>query len=197
MRKLAITALAFVLSAAIACAQGITGTVTTQVVIVPTSTAYSAGQCFGNAGASAIQPLANLILPSGPGGTWFIGVTLVDSTGSDPAIDFLVFNNAPVGTYTDHANCVVNASDQSYLQGFVSITSTNCIQDQSAATGICQVTGALLIPLTANFSVTGPSGGGTRSNTIWIVPIMRGTPTYGSSKSIYINYKAYPDAATP
>lgn len=159
------------------------GTTTTQITFTPTATAYTAGQCLGPAGASAIITIPGMVRPGGPGGTILTQISITDPTGADAAIDVLLFNALPTGTYTDHAACVVATADQPKLTGVASNALFTCTLDQATVTGICQATPAVL--MTAKTPVT--------SSALYAVLIMRGTPTYGASKTLYVNFKAFPD----
>lgn len=157
-------------------------TATAQVALTPTATAYSAGQCLGG-----VMTVNGLVRSNGVGGTIVTQIDIVDTTGSNAAVDLLIFNAKPTGTYTDQANCTVAAADQPRLVGLVPNATFTCAQDQPATTGICQATPAILV--TAATGTTSP----VTATSFWVVAIMRGTPTYGSSKTLYFNFKGFPD----
>lgn len=173
--------------APLAAAAQSTGTATTQVAVTPSASAYTAGYCVGS-----VQAVAGMIRPSGPGGTIVASVAIVDTTGTDAAMDLLVFTAAPTGTYVDNAACTVGSADQVRLQGLVSNTSFTCAKDSAGTTGICNASFAL--PLTAYSMVVGSlTPGPVNSSLIWVVAVMRATPTYGAAQKLYFNYKALPD----
>ncbi len=91
-----------------------------------------------------------------------------------------MFNAAPTGTYVDNVACTVASADVARLAGVVPNTLFTCVKDQPTTTGICQATPALPVTTTAT---------GSGNTNLWVVPIMRGTPTYGASKllSLYFN----------
>lgn len=151
-----------------------------QVTVTPNASAYSAGQCLGG-----VLPVPNAVRVAGPGGARLTGVSFVDpqhqSTAND-ALMLLVFTAKPTGTYTDHSNCQVAAGDAGSLAGVLSIGSSNCVQDEGPATTICTITPTL--PLNVTMPVT--------LGTIWVVPVVVATPTYGSSATLYFNFMIEP-----
>lgn len=146
------------------------GVAPSSVSITPNTGAYSAGQCLGG-----VLTVLNLVQPQGNGGTILTSLMLIDPTAANASVDYLIFNAQPVGTYTDHATCALNTADVARLIGVVSNTAATCITDGGGAKGIC-----IFQPgLTLSTFVSG--GGPVKSSAIWIVPIMRGTPTYGAT----------------
>lgn len=159
-------------------AQVASGTVT----ITPAAGAYTAAFCLGG-----VQAVPNLITIGHDGGTILTGTTIVDNTGTNAAVDLVVFNALPTGTYTDHAACTIAAADQPKIAGFVQNTTFSAMTDSAGTTGIETATPAL--PVT----VQGPGGGKPIVSTLWILPIMRGTPTYGAAKTLTLTVFALPD----
>ena len=174
--KAAILALCAALFAAGAHAQGVS---TAQVAVTPSASAYTAGYCLGG-----VLTVPQMFRPGNDGGTILSNVSIVDTTGANAAIDILIFNKLPTGTYTDNAACTVAAADQPYLVADVVNTTFTCLTDSATTTGICQASVGVLVSL-ANIPAV--------SSALWAVPIMRGTPTYGSSQKLYFNFKANPD----
>jgi hypothetical protein len=175
----ALAALAW-LACAPAHAAGIGGVSQQQVKVTPNSNAYSAGQCLGG-----VLTVPNVIRPQGPGGTRLAAVSFVDpqhQTAANDAMTLLIFTALPTGTYTDHANCNVAAADLPNLAGQVTIAAANCFLDQAPSTTVCTITPAL--PLNVAMPVTNGS--------IYVVPIVAATPTYGASASLYFNFMAEP-----
>ena len=159
--------------ASAACAQ----VSTSQVTVTPSASAYVSGYCLG--GVLAVPNMVRV--GGGTMGTIVVDVDIVDPTGSDATVDIFVFNQAPTGTYTDHANCTVAAADQPYLRGVIFGTSFTCALDEATTTGICRATPAQSL-----------MQGGLSSTNLWFLPIIRSTPTYGSGKTLYFNFTAMP-----
>jgi hypothetical protein len=178
MRKIFAVAFLLLLGLSDARAQ----TATSQVLVTPNAAAYTAGMNIGG-----ILTIPGAIRPGGQGGTISAQVDIVDSTGSDAAIDIFFFNALPSGTYTDHTNFTLATADQSSLVGVIFNTSYSCAQDQPATHGICQ--SSISANATALTSAKLPPVG----SSLWAVPIMRGTPTYGASQTLYFNFKFFPD----
>lgn len=155
-----------------------------QASIVPSTGAYTAGYCLGNASASAILAIPGFTIPSGTGGTLLVDITVVDNSGQDAQIDFLFFSKAPTGTYTDAAACHLSTNDTPYLIGKVSVSGYTAY----GTPGIATITG---IPLALTNLPNGyPSGG-----KIWVVPVVQGTPTYGTT-ALYFNFGVIADGAS-
>ena len=178
MRKIFAVAFLLLLGLSDARAQ----TATSQVLVTPNAAAYTAGMCIGG-----ILTIPGAIRPSGQGGTISAQVDIVDTTATDAAIDFFLFNVLPTGTYTDHANCTVAAADQPNLIGVIFNTSFTCSTDQPVTTGVCQSS------ISANATLVTSGKLPPVGSSIWAVPIMRGTPTYGAAKTLYVNFKFFPD----
>lgn len=175
---LAIVAFVIALVGTEARAQVVSGTTT----ITPNSNIYVSAYCLGG-----VQAVPNLITIGHDGGTIITGATLVDSTGTNAAVDLVVFNAAPTGTYTDHAACTIASADQSKIAGFIQNTTFSAMVDSGSATGIEMATPALPIV------VTGPNGGKPILTTLWVLPIVRATPTYGAAKTLTLTIYALPD----
>lgn len=142
-----------------------------QVTFTPNSSAYSAGLCLGGVIAAP-----NLVRPHGPGGANLTGVTFVDpahQTAANDALTILVFNVKPIGTYTDHSNCQLAATDIPLLVGVVSIASSNCAQDQGPTNTVCTITPTLPVSApTAVYSLatSATSAAGSATLTFSSVP---------------------------
>lgn len=160
------------------CAQAQTSVAPAQ--ITPASGAYSKGNCLGG-----ILTITGAVTP-GQHGTITQSVTVVDPTGQDAPIDFLFFSVKPTGTYTDNAACAISTTavngvtDAANLIGIVNFTSYTTYGTPGAGT-----TSQLAIPMT-----NAPGGG---VGVLWAVPVVQGTPTYGSSKTLYISFGVLPD----
>ena len=161
------------------CSGALAQTATTQIAVTPNASAYTAGECLGG-----VLTVPGMIRVNGPGGTILTQLDIVDPTGANAAVNVMLFDAAPTGTYTDHTNCTIASADRAKLIGVVPSSSFVCQLDGTSATGICQATPAVLI--------TAPSFPISSSN-IWAVPIMVGTPTYGGAQTLYFNFKAFPD----
>ena len=155
-------------------------TVTSQLSITPNASAYTSGYCLGG-----VQYVPNMIVAGGLGGTIITGVDIIDNTATNATIDIWIFNKLPTGTYTDHAGCTVASADQPYLVGVIYGALATCSSDSAGTTGMCQSTPA--VPISASSYPPTPA--------LYMVPVVRGTPTYGSTKTLLINIKALPDSA--
>jgi hypothetical protein len=151
-----------------------------QVTFTATAGAYSAGQCLGG-----VLTVPGLVRPGGPGGAMLTGVSFLDAahqTAANDAMDILLFSQAPSGTYTDQANCQVASADRTKFIGTVSIAAANCTQDQGPTTTLCTIT-----PTFPLVSLPLP----VVSGTVFAVPIVKATPTYGAITLIF-NFLATP-----
>lgn len=147
----------------------------TQIAVTPNSSAYTAGNCLG--GVLVVGGL----MRGGQNTTILAQEEIVDSTGTNAQIDLYVFSQKPTGTYTDHAACNIAAADLKYQVGLVANTAFTCAKDSSSATGICQATiSVLFLPID------------TTLKTMWVVPIVRSTPTYGASATLDFTFSALP-----
>ena len=153
-----------------------------QTSIIPTATQYTAGNCLGNAGASAVIATTSLVSPSGTTGSLLVDVSITDTSGQDAPIDFLFLSSAPTGTYTDHSACQLTAADSQNVIGRVSVTSYVAY----GTPGVGTLTGNVLA-LTA-LPVTYPT-----LRNLWVIPVVQGTPTYGASKTLYLNFGVVSD----
>jgi hypothetical protein len=151
------------------------------VTVTPNAAAYVAGYCVGG-----VLTVPNMVAVGSPGGTIIIGVSIVDNTGTNASMDLMVFDRKPTGTYTDHAACTVATADQPYFVGIVPNTSFVSLTDIAGTTGLAQASPALPV-LASNTAGTPPT-----TNALWVIPIMRGTPTYGASKALQFNFFAIP-----
>lgn len=159
------------------CGGAIAQVSTSQVAVVPNASAYSANQCIGGVLNVPLQVRVGGALE----GAIVADVDIVDTSGTNATIDLFVFSQAPTGTYADSTPCTIAAADQPYLRGVVFGTSFSCAVDSAGTTGICRATPALSITQT-----------GQQSNSLWYLPIVRTTPTYGASKKLYFNITAMP-----
>jgi hypothetical protein len=158
---------------------------TSQVSVTPNAAQYTAAYCLGG-----VLNVPNLVRSGGSAnGTIIVDVDIVDTTGSDVSIDLFVFSQAPTGTYTDHAACTIAAADQAYLKGVIPGSTFTCAKDSAGSTGICRATPALSVTQTAG-TTSAPIL--PTSTSLWFVPIIRGTPTYGSGQTLYFNITAMP-----
>lgn len=157
-----------------------------QVQVTPAASAYTAGNCLGG-----VLTVPNMVRAGGPGGTVIKGFTFVDPAGQSAANDamtVLVFKQAPTGTYTDHAACALASADQPYLVGIFAIGSGGCTVIDSAAT-VCEV----LPNLPVNVNPNTPTQAAITNTSLWFVPIIAATPTYGTT-TLYFNFAATPYA---
>lgn len=160
-----------------ACAPVLAQVATSQVAVTPNSGAYSAGQCVGG-----VLAVPNMVRAGGGlNGGIIVDVDIVDSSATNATIDLFVFAQAPTGTYTDHATCTIAAADRPFLQGVIFGAAATCAVDGGSTTGICRSTPAL--------SITQDT---LMSNVLWFLPIVRTTPTYGASKTLFFNITAMP-----
>lgn len=146
---------------------------TGQIAVTPNAAAYVSGYCLGG-----VIAVPNLVRVGQNGGTQVIGATIVDSTATNAAVDILVFSRKPTGTYADHAACAVATADLPYLAG--AILNTTFI----VVSPIEQATPQITI-VASNAAGTPPV-----TSALWFVPIVRATPTYGASATLWFTFSS-------
>lgn len=155
--------------------------VISQVGVVPATTAYAPGQCLGG-----VLTVPGIVRPQGPGGAKLTGVSFIDGTPqtvANSAMKIFLFKSLPAGTYTDKAACAIASADLPALIGFVTINSTDCTADGSPQTRtICTI--APTLPVNGVMPIT--------NNAIYALPVLSGTPTYGTPQTLYFNFMAEP-----
>jgi hypothetical protein len=157
-----------------------------QVQFTATAGAYSAGQCLGG-----VLAVPNMVRSGGPGGAVLAGVSFLDSahnTAANDAMTLLVFGAKPTGTYTDQAGCAIASADRASFIGQAVIASANCNQDSGPATTVCTITPNLAL---SNINGAGASTTPPVGSTIWVVPVVTATPTYGAI-TLFFNFLSTP-----
>jgi hypothetical protein len=172
MTRRLLSALAVLLALAAPAAAQVNSVAGSQVVVTPNAAAYVAGNCLGG-----VLTAPGLVRSHGPGGAILTGINFVDpatQTGTNDAQTILVFNTAPVGTYTDHAACSLAPADIPNLVGTISIPAANCTQPPSpAGATICTVSPVFSVPqATSSYSLatSATSAAGTFVLTFTSVP---------------------------
>jgi hypothetical protein len=141
----------------------------TPALAVTASSAYSSGDVLGGA----------LELPKAvrhPGASAILQTLFVtDVAEQDAAIQLLVFDSEPGQTYTDHEACPTLAADIAKLIAKVTIAAADYVSTGGLA--INDIAG-LGRPLKA-------AKGGT---SLWVVPVLGGTPTYGDTTDVVMRF---------
>jgi len=125
------------------------------------TSAYSAGQCIGAVLDFGAMARAN------NGGVLITSATLIDTSNQKQTIVLFLFNQNPTnGTYTDHATPTANATDMSYVRGFIPFGTYSSISTMGASS----------IPNVGLHIVCGGS-----QTHLYGVAIIAGAATYGST----------------
>jgi hypothetical protein len=135
------------------------------VLEVTASSAYSSGDVLGGA----------LELPAAvrhAGASAILNTLLVtDVEEQDAAIELLIFDREPTQTYTDHEACPELDEDIAFLIAKVTIANGDYVSVGGLA--INDISG-LGRPLKAAKGVS----------SLWVVPVLGGTPTYGATTDV-------------
>jgi hypothetical protein len=152
-------------------------TASTSVSIIPNSAAYSAGNCLTGNGLATAITVPNAIAPAGTGGTTIVSFSVADSSGQDAPIDFLVFRKQPTGTYTDHGACTLTTTDAAFYVGTISVSAYKTY----GTVGVASLQ-------SVNLSLNNNANGVPVGQSFWILPVVQGTPTYGSSQTLTVTF---------
>lgn len=155
--------------------------------IIPKSAAYSAGNCLLGNGVTGALQVTGSVTSQGDGGTLLTDITVIDSSGQDANIDFLVFEQQPTGTYTDGSACSLATADLPFVLGPFKITSYTTY----GTPGVGRVGG-----LAASINILPPGSAAPALRGFWVVPVVQGTPTYGSSQTLNIQFGVLVDQPT-
>jgi hypothetical protein len=123
--------------------------------------AYASGDVLGDQ-----SPIAVSVMRINNGTAVLQSVVIGDLSNQSAALDLLIFDANPSGsTFTDNSPVDIADADLPKLIGTVSVAAADYVAfaDSSAA-----VLKGIALPIKANGAY----------NTVWVVPVTRGTPTY-------------------
>lgn len=123
--------------------------------------AYATGDVIGDKSPIEIE------LTRGQTGTCVIQTVVIrDLSKQSSALDLLVFDSLPTGTFTDNSACDIADADITKVAGVISVAAADyaSFNDNSVAT-------------VRNIGLAIQSQESTKTK-VWIVPVSRGTPTY-------------------
>lgn len=95
-------------------------------------------------------------------------IMIYDDAGQKARIDFFIFDAPLTGTYTDNAAFSIATADKPNLRGFASVVASDYIDAGSDAVG--QTSSSPNIPINR----------APGENNLYIVAVVRGTPTYAA-----------------
>jgi len=151
------------------------GGFTTDYTFVPAidTNAYVAGDALG------IRVPMLSVLRSGVCTGLLQSLTVYDADGQKAAIDFLIFDSEPSSsTIVNNSAVAIAAADIAKLVGKVSILDTDYV-DFAGGAAVATVANIGLVIKTALST-------GLGAGTVWIVPMVQGTPTYTAATSLTI-----------
>jgi hypothetical protein len=157
------------------------------VTPVITAGAYSAGQIIG--GLMKFQSAFH-----GKQSGILHGLTIADKSGQSSAMDLIVFNQKPAGTYTDGAAFSPTSGDLLEITGHVNVLAGN--YSQFSANSEATVSG-IGLPV-KNVSIAAGAVASQYANDdpgrdLWAVLVARGTPTYVSTSDLTVTPKILQD----
>lgn len=153
-----------------------------RVTISPTiavdAAAYAANDCLGDTGSNnAIQTLTGALRVSGGTGIWE-SLIIRDTSNVKPAVQVLIFDASPVGTYTDNGVSTGITSDVAKVIRSILIPSS--AYSTFGGVAFCDVN--ILQPVKA--------ASGTTLYAVWMVT---GTPTFAATNAISATYSFIQD----